>query len=45
VSEDLVTEPFDSAAKQVDEAHERAVSDLKDKVAKAKAAALKKVAG
>jgi hypothetical protein len=44
MSEDLVSEPFDSAKEQVDAAHQKAVTELKDKVAKAKASALKKVA-
>jgi uncharacterized protein YjbJ (UPF0337 family) len=44
MSEDLVSEPFNSASEQVEGAHQQAVTELKDKVAKAKAAALKKVA-
>lgn len=43
MSEDLVSGPFDSAAQQAEAAHDQAVSELKEKVAKAKAAALKKV--
>ena len=43
MSEGLVEEPFDSAAEQVEAAHKRAVSELKSKVERAKAAALKKV--
>ena len=43
MSKDIVEEPFDSAAKQVEEAHEQAVAELKSKVEKAKSAALKKV--
>ena len=43
MSEDLVEEPFKSAAEQVEAAHRQAVSELKSKVEKAKSAALKKV--
>ena len=43
MSEDLVGEPFDSASKRVQEAYDRAATELKGKVAKAKSEALKKI--
>jgi len=43
MSEDLVEEPFKSAAKRVEETYDKAAEDLKAKVDKAKAAALKKI--
>jgi hypothetical protein len=43
VSEELVDEPFKEAAKRVEDAYERAAEDLKAKVQKSKADALKKV--
>jgi len=43
MSEDLVEEPFKSAAKRVEEAYDKAAEDLKARVEKAKAEALKKV--
>jgi hypothetical protein len=45
MSEDLVEEPFKAAAKQVEEAYERAEDELKSKVQKSKADALKKISG
>lgn len=43
MSDDLVEEPFKSAAKRVAEAYDQAADELKAKVDKAKADALKKV--
>lgn len=43
MSEDLVDEPFKSAAKRVDDAFNQAAEDLKSKVVKSKSDALKKV--
>ena len=43
MSEDLVEEPFKSAAKRVEGAYDKAVEELKARVEKAKAAALKKI--
>jgi len=43
MSEDLIEEPFKAAAKRVDETYDRATEELKAKVAKAKAEALKKI--
>ena len=43
MSEDLVDEPFRSAAKRVDETYDRAGEELRAKVAKAKTEALKKI--
>ena len=43
MSEDLVEEPFNSSAKRVEEAYDKADADLKAKVEKAKSEALKKV--
>ncbi len=43
MSDEIVDEPFRAAADQVDESHREAVSQLKAKVQKAKADALKKV--
>ncbi|HUK79887.1 MAG TPA: hypothetical protein VLU91_04415 [Nitrososphaerales archaeon] len=45
MSEDLVSEPFKSASERVDRAYDQAVEDLKSKVAKSKADALKRVSG
>ena len=43
MSEDVVDGPFKSAAKRVEDAYDRAAEDLKPKVNKAMAEALKKV--
>ena len=43
MSEDLVDEPFKSAAKRAEDAYDKAAADLKAKVEKAKSEALKKV--
>lgn len=43
MSEELVDEPFDSAAERVDEAYNQAKEELKSKVAKSESAALKKI--
>jgi hypothetical protein len=43
MSEDVVDAPFKAAADQVEQSHQDAVSQLKAKVQKAKADALKKV--
>ena len=43
MSEDIVDEPFNSATEQVESSHKEAVEQLKAKVQKAKADALKKV--
>jgi hypothetical protein len=43
MSEDLVDEPFKSAAKRVEEAYDKAAADLKAKVEKAKSEALREV--
>jgi hypothetical protein len=43
MSEELVDEPFNSAADRVKEAYDKAAKDLKSKVEKSKAAALKKI--
>ncbi len=43
MSEEIVDEEFKSAAKRVEEAYDGAAKDLKAKVEKAKAEALKKV--
>jgi len=43
MSKDLADEPFNSAAKRVEEAYDKAVADLKAKVERAKSEALKKV--
>lgn len=43
MSEELVDEPFKSAAERVDEAYDKATKDLKSKVEKSKSAALKKI--
>ncbi len=43
MSEELVDEPFRSAAKRVEEAYDKAAEELKSKVEKSKAAALKKI--
>jgi len=45
MSEDLVEEPFKSAAKRAEDAYAGAVSELKSKVEKAKSDALKKISG
>jgi hypothetical protein len=41
--EDLVDEPFKAAAKRVEEAYDQAAEELKAKVQKSRAEALKKV--
>lgn len=43
MSEDLVDEPFKSAAKRVDDAYNQAAQELKAKVERSKAEALKKI--
>ncbi len=43
MSESITDGPFESAAEQVEAAHEHAVAQLKSSVEKSKAAALKKV--
>lgn len=43
MNEDLVDEPFKSASKRVEEAHDQAVAELKSKVEKAKSEALQKI--
>ncbi|MDG6902486.1 MAG: hypothetical protein JRM80_11095 [Nitrososphaerota archaeon] len=43
MSDDLVEEPFKSAAKRVSDAYDKATEELKSKVEKAKAEALKKI--
>ena len=45
MSEDLVDEPFSSAAERVDEAYNQAAEALRDSVRKSKSEALKKVTG
>jgi len=45
MSEDLVDEPFSSAAKRVEEAYNQAAEGLRDSVRKSKSGALKKVTG
>ncbi len=45
MSEDLVDEPFKSAAKRVQDTYDQAAESLKASVQKAKSAALKKVSG
>ena len=43
MSEDLVSEPFSSASKRVQDAYNQAAAELKEKVEKAKSEALKKI--
>ena len=43
MSDDLADEPFKSAAKKVADAYDQAADELKTKVEKAKADALKKI--
>jgi hypothetical protein len=43
MSEELVAEPFDAAAKKVEDAYEAAAEQLKIKVRKSKSDALKKI--
>ena len=43
MSEELVDGPFKDAAKRVEEAYDRAKAELKDKVQRSKAEALKKI--
>ena len=45
MSEDLVDGPFKEAAKRVEESYDQAKAELKGKVQKSKAEALKKVSG
>ena len=45
MSDDLVDEPFRAAAKRVEEAYDHAAEELRAKVQKSKADALKKVSG
>ena len=44
MSEDIASEPFEEASSRVEEAHRKSVAELKEKVAAAKAEALKKIA-
>lgn len=43
MSDELVDEPFRSAAKRVTEAYDKAATELRSKVERAKADALKKI--
>jgi hypothetical protein len=43
MSEDIVEEPFESAAEKVETSHREAVARLKARVEEAKSAALKKI--
>ncbi len=43
MSEELVDEPFKSAAKRVEEAYDKAAEELKSRVEKSKATALRKI--
>jgi hypothetical protein len=43
MSDELVDEPFDAAAKKVAEAYDQAAAELKAKVEKTKSEALKKI--
>ena len=43
MSEDVVEEPFKSAARRVGEAYDQAAADVKAKIGRAKSEALKKV--
>lgn len=43
MTEETVDEPFNTAVEKIEVAHEQAVADLRSKLEKAKAAALKKV--
>jgi len=43
MTEEIIDEPFDAAAEKVEAEHQRAVADLRSKIERAKAAALKKV--
>ncbi len=45
MSEDLVEEPFKSAAERVEESYDQAARELKAKVQKSKVDALKKISG
>jgi len=45
MSEDLVDEPFRQTIQRVEEAYDQSAEELKAKVQKAKAEALKKVSG
>lgn len=45
MSEDLVDEPFKQTTRRVEEAYDQSAEELKAKVQKAKAEALKKVSG
>jgi hypothetical protein len=45
MSEDLVDAPFKPASKRVEEAYDKAAEEMKAKVQKSKADALKKVSG
>lgn len=45
MSSELVDEPFSAAAKRVEDAFDRAAEELKAKLQKAKADAMKKVSG
>ncbi len=45
MSEDLVEEPFTQTVQRVEEAYDQSADELKAKVRKAKAEALKKVSG
>ena len=43
MSDEVVDEPFKTAAKKVEESYDRAAEELKSKVARSKAAALNKI--
>ena len=43
MSEEIVEEPFDSAAEKVEAEHQKAVASLRSKLEKAKSEALKKI--
>ena len=45
MSDELVEEPFKTAVKRVEEAYDKAAGELKAKVQKSKAEALKKISG
>ncbi len=45
MSDNLVDEPFKAAAKRVEEAYDQAAEQLKAKIQKSKAEALKKISG
>jgi hypothetical protein len=43
MSEDLTDEPFDAVSKRVQEAYDQAAAEFKEKVAKARSEALRKI--